>query len=447
MMTENNAALIKRLLILSRLLALVIILLAGCAKPVSPVGVSKHSHNGPLWGNKGVTSAENADAASHASSANLSGSVKTGAADNSVTAPGESVAGDPEGTHLELWTYNESHVNYYTKLLQQWNDQDPDYTLQITFKTMPYEDLHTAFTEALKTGSGTPDICDIDAYRFKEVSSGSDTLLYPLDVAVAPYVYELHPARLDVYKASDGKLYGVPFRMGAAVQYWNTVLLQSAGITTKEIDAVTTWDDFYALGEKYLSSGKGSFTAVDEEAAVWPMLASAEFSAEEEPVNDAAARMSELHKKWFDGNIAKKTSDIDPEISSGNVATFTASLAYMDRFITDMHDQTDTWYITKCPVFKSGQPCSVCLDDVVTVVSASSKAPSLAADYLCFSKLYTENARSFLWPDLSYDVCNKPLWSNEEFSHDRTNEYDTFFVNYPYDVLKEIGDRIATVSP
>ncbi len=446
-MNRKNTDFPGRLLILTLLPAAISVLLSGCAKPVSPVGVSSRAHNGPLWGNKGVQTAESADASGPASSAGLSDSVKTGAADNSVTAPGESVAGDPGGTPVEFWTYNERHAEYYKKLLQLWNDQNPDHTLQITFKTMPYEELHTAFIEALKNGSGAPDLCDIDAYRFGEVSSGPDSSLYPLDVATAPYVYELHPARLDVYKGSDGKLYGVPFRMGAAVQYWNTVLLQSAGITNKEIDAVTTWDDFYALGEKYLASGKGSFTVVDEASAVWPMLASAQFSAEEEPVADAASRMSELHKKWFDGGIAKKTSDMDPEIASGNAATFTASLAYMDRFINDMHDQTDTWYITKCPVFKAGQPCSVCLDDVVTVISSQSHAPALAADYVCFAKLYTDNARSYLWPDLSYDVCNIPLWDNEEFSHDRTNEYDTFFVNYPYDVLNEISDRIATVTP
>ena len=126
------------------------------------------------------------------------------------------------------------------------------------------------------------------------------------------------------------------------------------------------------------------------------MLASAQFSAEEEPVADAASRMSELHKKWFDGGIAKKTSDMDPEIASGNAATFTASLAYMDRFINDMHDQTDTWYITKCPVFKAGQPCSVCLDEVVTVISSQSHAPALAADkYInVFSVPYAANG---LW--------------------------------------------------
>lgn len=433
----------RSLFILSVMILMSSFILAGCAKPASPVGVSKHAFRGFARPDTNGAPEDTRDA----SSANLSGGLKTGAAENSVTAPGESVAGDPDGTPLELWTYDESHVSFYKKLLQIWNDQDPDYTLLITFKTMPYEELHSNLIGALEAGSGAPDICDVDAYRYKEVSAGLDSWLYPLDAACAPYVYELHPARLEVYKASDGKQYGVPFRMGAAVQYWNTELLMSAGISNKDIDAVETWDDFYALGEKYKASGKGYFTAVDEAAALWPMLAVAELSTEEEPAVDAAERMSSLHKTWFDGQIAKQTADIDADVASGDVATFTASLAYMDKFIDTMHDQSDKWYITKCPVFAAGEPCSVCLDDVVTVVSAKSRAASLAADYICFAKLYTENARNILWPDLSYDVCNTPLWSNEEFSHDRTNEYDTFFVNYPYDVLNEISDRIATVAP
>lgn len=427
------------------------ILVSGCDRPKSPVGESKIAASI----REGIESAPESrkiveQPASGALSAGLTGRVSSATADV-VTEEGDAIKdGDPKGVPLTLWTYSDAHVQYYRKLLGKWNDEDPDYTLEITFKVMPYNELHDSLITALQTGEGAPDICDIDAFSFAELTEGLSDRLYPLDTAYAPYIFFMHQARTDVYKGSDGKRYAVPFRMGAAVQYWNMELLEAAGITQKEVDSVKTWDDYKALGERFGASPAAAgkyFTVVDQEDPVWPMLALAEYSNEPENTASAVSNMQAQYQGWISSGMAKSSYDIPGDIATGSIASFTGSLVFMDRFVQDMHDESGKWYITKCPVFTDGQPCSVCLDDSATVICAASADPQLAADFICFAKMYKDNVRGILWPDLSYDVCYKELWENEDFAHDPTNEYNTFFRNYPYDVLKEISDRIATVKP
>lgn len=429
---------------------LLAVFLVGCEGPVSPVGESKTAERLRGSRNKQQVAGTNGsqDAARSLSAGintdNISGQEDQSVSDNTVT------DGDPDGVHLELWTYDSDHVAYYRKLLKDWNDQDPDYTLEITFRTLPNNELHETLLESLKSGEGAPDICDVDAYRFPEILKEGGSLLYPLDVAAAPYLYDLHSSRTDVYRGEDNILYAVPFRMGAAVQYWNMEALEEAGITQKEVDAVVTWEDYNALGEKFKSSSQGAgkyFTAINKADPVWPMLAMAEFSEDAENIGNATAEMTTLHQTMLDSQTAKSSENISQDIATGSIVSFTESLAFTNRFVEDMHDETGRWYITKCPVFAEGQPCSVCLDDTATVITAGSRGAALAADFICYAKLYTENARTMLWPDLSYDVCNMALWEDETFAHDVTHEYNTFFRDRPYDVLKEIKDRIATVKP
>jgi arabinosaccharide transport system substrate-binding protein len=36
--------------------------------------------------------------------------------------------------------------------------------------------------------------------------------------------------------------------------YWNMAELEKYGITKDDVDAVTTWDDYTALGKKYVAA-------------------------------------------------------------------------------------------------------------------------------------------------------------------------------------------------
>ena len=54
-------------------------------------------------------------------------------------------------------------------------------------------------------------------------------------------------SRLNLY-SKDGDIYGLPTHVGATVAFYNTELLEEAGI---DYTTIKTWDDFKEAGSKY----------------------------------------------------------------------------------------------------------------------------------------------------------------------------------------------------
>lgn len=61
------------------------------------------------------------------------------AADEVVT----NTYGDANGTHLDLWTFVGAHADYYGAMVESWNEQNPDKTIELTATTYPYSDMHS----------------------------------------------------------------------------------------------------------------------------------------------------------------------------------------------------------------------------------------------------------------------------------------------------------------
>ncbi len=388
------------------------------------------------------------------------------AADADAEAEAEGVsatAGDPDGTHLELWTFVDAHAAFYQKMVEQWNTANPDRTIELTATTYPYADMHNKMIMSLQAGTGAPDICDVEMGQVPNVYEGLDTWLYPLDDAMADYAGDMLTSRLDAYKGSDGKQYGAPFHVGATVMYWNMKALEDAGITQEEVDAVVTWDDYAALGEKYLAAignpeGK-YFTSVDTAGVDWQWIAMAEYGEDwtggfDGTANvqlDSVNKMLTMEQSWVNSGLAEVSPDGHIDLEAGfqnildhNIVSFPKAMWYMSRFINYMPEEKGNWYITECPVFEEGQTCSVGIGGTGTVVTQQSSDMELAADFLCYAKMSPEG-ETVIWNDLGFDVCNTALWSDEAFAHDESNQYNTFFRNYPYDVLNEIKDQIGTI--
>ena len=372
--------------------------------------------------------------------------------------------GDPNGTHLEFWSFVEAHNTFYALMVEKWNEANPDRTIEVTFTTYPYSDMHTKLLTSLTAGTGAPDICDVEIGQVPNIYEGLDTWLYPLDEAMVPYEADMLQAQLDLYKGSDGKQYGASFHVGATVMYYNMAVLEAAGITQADVDAVVTWDDYTALGQKYLAAigneeGK-YFTSVDTGGVDWMWLAMAEYGDDwTGGSNDAVAnvqlesveKMLTMQQDWLASGVAQVSPDGHVDLEAGfqnildhNIVSFPKAMWYMSRFINYMPEEEGNWYIAKCPVFEAGQDCSVGIGGTGTVVTQQSADTVLAADFLCYAKMSPEG-NTMIWNNLGFDVCNTSLWSDESFAHDDTNQYNTYFRNYPYDVLNDIKDQMGTI--
>ncbi len=378
-----------------------------------------------------------------------------------------STFGDPNGTHLEMWTFVELHGQHYGNMVEKWNEENPDRTIEITCTTYPYSDMHTKLLTSLTAGTGAPDICDVEIGQFPNVVAGLDTWLVPLDDYAAPYMETMVKARMEVYSGSDGHYYGAPYHVGATVMYYNVAAMAEAmGLTQDEviakIDAVVTWDDYAALGQEYVDAvaTEGKYwTSVDTGGVDWQWIAMAEYGEDWTGGFDGKANvqlesvknMLTMEQNWVNSGLAEVSPDGHVDLEAGfqnildhNIVSFPKAMWYMSRFTNYMPEEKGNWYIAKCPVFEEGQPCSVGIGGTGTVVTTQSANQELAAEFLCWAKM-SEEGEQLIWDNLGFDVCNTALWNDDAFAHDDSNQYNAFFINYPYDVLYSIKDDIGKI--
>ncbi len=373
-----------------------------------------------------------------------------------IKADAISTVGPDSGTHLELWTFVELHSQHYAAMLESWNKAHPDRQIQITFTTYPYGDMHNKMIMANQTGSGAPDICDIEIGQFPNFMKGKVQFV-EMNKYISEYESTVVKSRLDIY-GKNGAYYGIPFHVGATVMYYNDDLLSSYGIDYKTIK---TWDDFEAAGKKLkeASNGQVMMTGVDTGGADWLWVSMAENKAD---WTDASGRadvripaisdMIKMQQKWLDEGIAFCTpgGQIDTEegfatVGDQKVAAFPKALWYMSRFLNYMPEQEGKWAIAPCPVYKAGQPRSVGIGGTGTVVSLQSKHQELAAEFLAFAKLSLEGEQR-IWEVLGFDPVNTALWTEKSITHNPDNKYIKFFRTNPFDVLNEIKDEIMGIK-
>ncbi len=374
---------------------------------------------------------------------------ETEAAPTAVTTVGP----DDATAKFELWSFVDLHNEFYGKMVDLWNEQNPDKTIQITFSTYPYADHHNKLMMSLQAGSGAPDMCDIEIGQFPNYT-GENCPLYDLTAALEPYAADVVQSRLDIYSRADGVRVGVPTHVGAAVMYWNAEIFEQYGLDYK---SVKTWDDYTALGEqlKEASNGEVYLTSCDTGSVDWLWIAMAQYGEDwtggpDGEVNvqlDSVKKMLTMQQQWLNDGIAMISTDghVDLEagfknIMDGKIASFPKAMWYMSRFKDYMPEMEGKYDITKIPVFEEGQPSSVGIGGTGTVVTNQCENPELAAEWLAWAKL-SEEGEKYIWNELGFDVCNTAYWSDEEFAYDENNYYNTFFRVKPYEILNALAEN------
>ena len=372
-----------------------------------------------------------------------------------VEAEAVTTVGPDSGTHMEMWSFVSQHNDFYAKMLEKWNEQNPDRQIQITFTTYPFGDMHNKMIMALQTGEGAPDLCDIERGQFPNFLQG-EVQLYPLNDALEPYMGDLVQSRFDIY-SKDGNYYGAPTHVGATVMYYNDELLSQYGI---DYTTIKTWDDYTAAAEtlKEATNGEVKMTSVDTGGTDWMWLAMAEFGEDQvdadgyAQVTPGIEKMLTMQKEWLDNDLAmiSPAGHVDTEegkqnIMDGNIASFPKALWYMSRFLSDMPDEKGKWALAPCPVFEEGQDRSVGIGGTGTVVTNQSADPELAADFIAYAKCSEEGCIG-IWENLGFDVCNTAVWTDPEITQDTSNQYIAFFKTNPFDVLNEIKEEIPAIT-
>ncbi|MEK3731297.1 extracellular solute-binding protein [Paenibacillus sp. FSL M8-0334] len=359
-----------------------------------------------------------------------------------------------DATELSYWTFVELHGQHFEKMLGKWNQDNPDRQIKLNVTVMPYDDMHNKLSIAVQSGTGAPDIADIELGKFPDFLSGTPQLV-PLNDVIDPYRDTIVQSRVDLYSKDDVN-YGVPTHVGASVAFYNTEILEEVGVDYKEI---VTWEDFKQAGMKvYEQTGKYMGTA--DTSASWQasmLLAQqgADYTDEagnpqvnSEAMIRAITVLKDLQDNQVIATIAGGQPDTEEaygEFNAGNYVSAFMPLWQMSRYTNYIPDLSGKIAIAPIPVIEEGMPRSVGGGGTGTVITQTAKDIQLAKDFLAFAKLSLD-ANKEIWNTLGFDPVNMDVWEMKEVTHNPENAFVQYFVNNPFDVLNEIRDEIQLIK-
>ncbi len=383
-------------------------------------------------------------------------SVSTPADDTSEEDGAEEGTTAADATPLEMWTFQEVHRSFYETMAEKWNEANPDKAIDLTVSVQPFDDMHNKLTIALQSGEGAPDLCDVEINKFPTYLEGEPQFV-DLTTYVDEYRDDIVASRLEVY-SKDGVNYGIPTHVGATVAFYDTSILNEAGVDYKEIK---TWDDYKEAGLKVVeATGKAMGAAETSSTFVYQaMLAAQDSDMTDEngdPALDSAesikalTTMQELVEAGVDQTIPGGSVDGEEgygAINAGGYATIIRPLWYMSRYPAYMESiEAGRIGIAPIPVFdEADYGVSYGGGGTGTVVTVQSENPELAGEWLCWAKLSEEGNRD-IWNVLGFDPCNTSLWTDEELTTNEDNQFISFFIDNPFDVLNTIKDDIRTIK-
>lgn len=357
-------------------------------------------------------------------------------------------------TELSYWTFVELHGQHFEKMLEKWNEANPDRQIKLNVTVMPYDDMHNKLSIAVQTGVGAPDIADIELGKYPDFMQGTPQLESLNDVA-EPYQGTVVQSQLDLY-SKEGTLYGLSTHVGATVAFYNTEVLEEAGVDYKTI---VTWEDFKQAGiQVYEKTGKTMGTA--DTSATWQssmLLAQqgADFTddAGNPQVNsEALVKGLSMLKDLQDNNVITTIAGGQPdteeaygEYNSGNFVSAFMPLWQMSRYTNYMKDLSGKIAIAPLPVMEEGMPRSYGGGGTATVVSKTAKDVQLAKEFIAYAKLSLD-ANIEIWNTLGFDPINMDVWDMNDVTHNADNQFVQYFVNNPFDVLNEIKDEIQLIK-
>jgi len=362
------------------------------------------------------------------------------------------VKNEDGSTVVDMWVFAEVHADYYEAMAEAWNDANPDNKIDLEITIYPFEEMHNKLQLGLNSGDGLPDVVDIEVNKFANFVKGDNPPLLDLTEAAGDYADDIVQARLDLY-SRDGKIYAYPTHVGAFVAFYNTELLEGAGI---DYTTIETWDDFSTAGAEYHEATGKAFGVAETGVTFVEPLITAQLGGEwmdadgKPEVNspEAVETISMLQDMQEAGAISTIPggSPDDEEafgaINNGDFAAIVYPAWYTSRFVDYMPDLAGKVAIAPAPVVEGGEVKTIGGGGTGTAVIASSEVADVASEWLAFAKLSPE-ANVAVWEELGFDPVNMSVWEDEAVTHNPDNKFNQYFQTNLFDVLNGVKDGIG----
>jgi arabinosaccharide transport system substrate-binding protein len=324
---------------------------------------------------------------------------------------------------VTFWHSNEIHERFFDAGVKEWNAAYADRPVEVTFENYPNQEMGSKLLIAIQSGTGAPDIADININYFANFLQGQIQLA-PLNKIVDPVKSQFIQSRFDCY-SKNGTVYGLPTHVGATVVYYNKELCELAGI---DIDKIETWAQFEEAGRTYLAKTGKPFVGVEtgNQRPFWPMIVQRGGDYLDKNGNvvlDSAVNIDVLSQmnRWYNADKiavgfpggSTAVEETFAFINNGGVAAVIMPMWYMSRFTSYMPDLKGKIYLRALPVMNPGDARSAGIGGTGTAVTLQSDNVDFCVDLLGHLKL-TKEANIRFWTYAQFDPPRWDVWDAPE---------------------------------
>ncbi len=367
--------------------------------------------------------------------------------------PAEAPAAEPQEVTLTFWTFVDAHADFFNRQAERFNAEHPEVKIKLEPTVIDYMEMHDKLLIALQSGTGAPDLVDIEIAKFGTFLRG-DIQLHDLTPLVESSGKDLLKERLAPYQLG-GKQYGVDYHLGALLIYYNKELMDKAGV---DIDSIKTWDDYIEAG-KQVKEKTGAWMATVETTDKWslsPLMQEngggvydkdGNFILDSQANIEALQLLSDMFHVHKIVTVAPGGYHHSPDyyamMNAGDkVASVWMPQWYMLRFKDFMPDLKGKMVARPLPAFEEGGMISTMGGGTGTAITKQIDPAKLdvAMQFLEFAKL-TKEAQIQIWtdPHLGFDPYRLDVYDDPELQ-----KPDEYFSNEPVmQTVKGMMDRLA----
>lgn len=248
---------------------------------------------------------------------------------------------------------------------------------------------YTKLQNAIKAGSGAPDVVQIEYYAFPQFALSESLLdLAPYGFADLEDDYSAGPwGSVDF----DGKIYGLPQDSGPMALFYNKTVYDQYGIAVP-----TTWDEFIAAGQQLQAADPTKFIASDTGDAgfatsmIWQ--AGGQPFQTTDGTNVTIDLQDEGSKLWADtwnqlleggllADIPAWSDEWFKGLGDGTIASLVIGAWMPGVLESSVADAAGDWRVAPMPTY-DGTPVSAENGGGGQAVTKQSKNPALAAAFL-----------------------------------------------------------------
>ncbi len=358
--------------------------------------------------------------------------------------------GSKETVELTFWTFVDRHAEFLQERAEEFNEQSDKYNIEIDASVAEFAPHHDRLLIALQSGTGAPDLVDIEISKFGTFTRG-EVQLHELTDVIDPHRENLVEERLAPYMV-DGVAYGIDYHLGSFVMYYNNEIMEAAGV---DVDSIETWDDYIEAGKQVVENTDAWMTTIETQdrwSLYGPMLQNGGgiYDAEgnfifDSPENVEAVELiaSMVHEHEI-ATTPPGGGHHDPAyfeaFNNGEFASVWMPQWYMTRFKDHMPDTEGKMLVRPLPAFEPGGAVSTMGGGTGTAITAQIDEDKLEAakEFLAFAKL-TYEANIHIWTDLGFDPLRSDVYDDEALG-----EPDPWFSNEPVMAnLKEMFDALT----